>query len=154
MRQVHTSKFGIVPAAAAMAVLLLSTARTAVADTLLDMPPPPGPARTLPSMNVETAADVSDVVTMRERVAAAALDGPQRSLLGEVALTRYRRARSTSYNRYINFPNRFPGYRINYGFQNHYPFDVSFLHGVPTHCGGYDWPWVGFGTHIRFFGTW
>ncbi len=136
---------------------------TASAETVLNMPPPPKPAQVLPQMNIEEVTNSSDVVTWRDRRNAADIAGPHRSYLGTVALTRYRRYRSTSYNRYIVFPNRFPQHHIQFGFGHgfnrfhgghHFPFNVSFLHGVPTHHGGYDWPWSGFGRPFRFFGTW
>lgn len=140
----------LIPAVVLMTVFACTVT---AAKTVIDMPPPPAPAKQLPATNSEDVTDPSDVVTWRDRRNAADIAGPQRSYLGTVALTRFRRARSYSYNEYYVLPNRFPGYRINFGFQNHYPFDVSFLHGVPTHCGVIEFPWVGFGTHFRFFGT-
>lgn len=128
-------------------VCAVGAASPASGQTVLDMPPPPMPAATKPrpvaAADAETGGtdvDAGERVTWRDQVNRNDIASDQRSYLGVVALTRFARARSNTYDTYITprspfaWDYRNDAWLWDFGFHHglHFPgIDVSFLHGVP-----------------------
>lgn len=120
----------------AMALILFTHVPVAQATTVLDMPAPPKIQRTQPAPNVEAdAKTTAETSTWLDRAREADISGDERSYLGVIAISRYAKYRSSPRYSYYSNPHRrsyYGGWNSHYG---HYPFDVSFLHGVPINCG-------------------
>ena len=141
----------VMTATAGVALILLGQERADAGTTVISMPPPPKPARQTAPADIEDVADPTEIVTWWDRAVEADVSGNERSYLGIVALTRYARAKSGPRYSYYN-PYSYGYGSFSHFHPHHFPFNVSFLHGVPIW--GIEFPWVGFRKHSPWWFCW